>query len=65
MKHSAQIIHLKDRIKKLKNERDIMFSIIDTVCHEEQIYLLEGITDLTNEIEKIKSQIEVYIHENH
>lgn len=64
MKHTAQIIHLKERIKKLKEERDIMFSIIDTVSHDEQIYLLEAITDMTNVIEKNKYQIEVYIHEN-
>lgn len=64
MKHYPQIEHLKSKIRKLKQERDDMFSVVDVVSHDEQIYLLNAMLEITDEINDYKKQVEVLIHEN-
>lgn len=64
MKHYPQIEHLKSKIRKLKQERDEMFSVVDVVSHDEQVYLLNAMLEITDEINDYKKQLEVLIHEN-
>lgn len=47
----------KRRIRLLKIERDDLFSILDEVTHDEQVILLESITELTDQININKSYI--------
>ena len=60
------IKHRKNHIRKLREERDNLFSIIDEVTYDEQEIILESITELTNTINKEKENIKELLNiENH
>lgn len=47
----------KKRIRLLKTERDDLFAILDEVTHDEQIILIQAITELTDQININKENI--------
>lgn len=54
---NIEVIHIKKRIQKLKKERDELFSVIDEVPFDEQLFLLEGIKDITEYINSYKNKL--------
>lgn len=47
----------KNRIRKLREERDQLFSIIDLLTYAEQVIILESITEMTHSIDDEKNAI--------
>lgn len=60
-----QIINNKKHIKKLRQERDQLFSILDEVSYEQQTILLESIMEITHTIDKHKNNLKRFLHENY
>lgn len=52
----------KNRIRKLREERDQLFSIIDELTYAEQVIILESITELTHSIDDEKNAIKELIN---
>lgn len=54
---NIEINNIKNRIEKLKKERDELFSVIDEVPLDEQLQLLECIKDMTEYINAYKNKL--------
>lgn len=54
---NIEINNRKNSIKKLREERDQLFSIIDEVTYEEQAIILDSISEITDAIIHQKNTI--------
>lgn len=54
---NIEVNNIKKRIRKLREERDQLFSIIDESTYTEQILILESITELTHSIDDERNLI--------
>lgn len=54
---NIEVNNTKKRIRKLREERDQLFSIIDELTYAEQVITLDSITEITHLIDDEKNLI--------